>query len=80
MKGRRRVCTNDRWVCLRGATDETTKNGGMHYPQHAAKIQLGIWDASNPLGTSQWAKGPINWDKAPAKMTAVVKSVTVECA
>lgn len=56
------------------------KNGGMHYPQHAAKIQLGIWDASNPLGTSQWAKGPIDWNKAPAKMTAVVKSVTVECA
>lgn len=61
-------------------TDETTKNGGTHYPHHAAKIQLGIWDASNPLGTSQWAKGPIDWEKAPERMTAVVKSVSVECA
>jgi len=59
--------------------DETRVNGTYHYPTHPLRIQLGIWDASNPIGTSEWARGPINWDTAPARMTAVFKSVTVEC-
>lgn len=58
---------------------DTSINGTLHYPSHAARIQLGIWDASNPAGTSEWAKGPIDWNSAPAKMSATFKSITVEC-
>ncbi|KAI0825608.1 glycoside hydrolase [Irpex lacteus] len=57
----------------------TMINGTYHYPSHAARIQLGIWDASNPAGTSEWARGPIEWSKVPHKMTATFRSVTVEC-
>lgn len=58
---------------------ETKINGTYHYPSHAARIQLGIWDASNPAGTSEWANGPINWKTAPSKMAATFTSITVEC-
>lgn len=33
----------------------------------------------SPLGTAQWAKGPIDWTKAPSDIHAIVKSVKVEC-
>jgi hypothetical protein len=59
--------------------EDTDINGIKHFPSHASRIQLGIWDASNPAGTSSWAKGPIDWDTTPPRVTAVVKSVTVEC-
>ncbi|KAI0070047.1 glycoside hydrolase [Panus rudis PR-1116 ss-1] len=59
--------------------EETRKNGALHYPSHAARIQLGIWDASYPAGTSEWARGPINWNTAPSRMVARFKSVSVEC-
>ncbi|KII85912.1 glycoside hydrolase family 16 protein [Plicaturopsis crispa FD-325 SS-3] len=59
--------------------EQTRKNGVLHYPSHAARLQLGIWDASSPAGTAEWAKGPVDWSKAPEKMTALVRSVTVEC-
>lgn len=63
-----------------GASSADTKiNGTLHYPSHAARVQLGIWDASNPAGTSEWAKGPIDWDSAPHKMSATFRSVSVEC-
>lgn len=55
------------------------KGGAMHYPSHPMRVQLGIWDASNPKGTSEWAKGPINWKEAPRSMKSVVRSITVEC-
>ena len=55
------------------------KNGELHFPSHAARIQLGIWDASTPFGTAAWAKGPIDWEKAPEKIIAVVRDVKVEC-
>jgi len=59
--------------------DQTQKNGALHFPSHPTRIQLGIWDASSPAGTAEWAKGPIDWSTAPARMTAYFKSVTVEC-
>ncbi|KAI0915250.1 hypothetical protein AcW1_007081 [Taiwanofungus camphoratus] len=59
--------------------DQTQKNGALHFPSHPTRIQLGIWDASAPAGTAQWAKGPIDWSSAPKKMTATFKSVSVEC-
>ncbi|KAI0060249.1 concanavalin A-like lectin/glucanase [Artomyces pyxidatus] len=59
--------------------DQTQKNGAWHYPSHPARIQLGIWDASSPQGTAEWAKGPIDWQRAPEEMVAVVHSVVVEC-
>ncbi|KAF8577710.1 glycoside hydrolase family 16 protein [Ramaria rubella] len=59
--------------------DQTYKNGAIHYPSHAARLQLGIWDASSPLGTAQWAKGPIDWKRAPSDIHAIIKSVEVEC-
>lgn len=58
---------------------ETNINGTVHYPSQPSRIQLGIWDASNPEGTSEWAKGPIDWQKAPSSISAAVKSLSVEC-
>ena len=58
---------------------ETNINGTLHYPNQPCRIQLGIWDASNPVGTSEWAKGPIDWQKAPSVIIATVKSVSVGC-
>ncbi|KAI0782663.1 glycosyl hydrolases family 16-domain-containing protein [Abortiporus biennis] len=59
--------------------EDTEKNGGFHFPSHLSRIQLGIWDASNPAGTSEWAKGPIDWDKVPKRTKAVFKSIKLEC-
>ncbi|MBW0465999.1 hypothetical protein O181_005714 [Austropuccinia psidii MF-1] len=59
---------------------QTLHNGAEHYPSALSRIQLGLWDASNPLGTSDWAKGPIPWSKLKGKpIKALVKSVQVEC-
>ena len=57
----------------------TKINGTYHFPSHAARIQLGIWDASNPAGTSEWARGPIDWSTVPPKMAATFKSISVDC-
>ncbi|KAF8892059.1 glycoside hydrolase family 16 protein [Infundibulicybe gibba] len=59
--------------------EQTRRNGDLHYPSHPSHIQLGIWDASNPIGTAQWARGPINWKTTPQQVIAIIKSVTVEC-
>lgn len=61
------------------STADTHINGTYHYPVHPLRVQLGIWDASNPIGTSEWAHGPIDWKTAPSRMTATVKTVIVEC-
>ncbi|KAI0365172.1 concanavalin A-like lectin/glucanase [Pilatotrama ljubarskyi] len=58
---------------------DTKKNGALHYPAHPVRLQLGVWDASAPAGTSQWAHGPIDWDTAPRRMSAVFESIQVEC-
>ncbi|KAI8974592.1 concanavalin A-like lectin/glucanase [Trametes punicea] len=58
---------------------DTKKNGALHYPAHPARLQLGIWDASSPAGTSEWARGPIDWDSAPRRMSAVFESIEVKC-
>ncbi|KAI0334623.1 concanavalin A-like lectin/glucanase [Cubamyces sp. BRFM 1775] len=58
---------------------DTNKNGALHYPVHPARLQLGIWDASSPAGTSEWARGPIDWDTAPRRMSAKFEHVEVEC-
>ena len=57
----------------------TSKNGALHYPTHVSRLQFGIWDASSPAGTSEWARGPIDWNKAPRRMSAVFESIQVEC-
>ncbi|KAI9063834.1 glycoside hydrolase family 16 protein [Trametes sanguinea] len=59
--------------------DDTKQKGALHYPSHPARLQLGIWDASSPAGTSEWARGPINWDDAPRRMSATVNSIEVKC-
>jgi hypothetical protein len=66
-------------ACCCHSSEHTRKNGALHYPSHPARVQLGIWDASTPVGTAEWAKGPIDWDKAPNMMTAIIRSVEVEC-
>ncbi|KAJ6610234.1 glycoside hydrolase family 16 protein [Mycena sp. CBHHK59/15] len=43
------------------------------------RTNLGIWDASAAAGTAEWARGPVDWTHAPDKITAVIRSVTVEC-
>ncbi|CCL98559.1 uncharacterized protein FIBRA_00559 [Fibroporia radiculosa] len=58
---------------------QTLKDGALHFPSHPTRIQIGIWDASSPAGTAQWAKGPIDWASAPSTMSATFKSVKVEC-
>ncbi|TFK52070.1 concanavalin A-like lectin/glucanase [Heliocybe sulcata] len=59
--------------------DETMYHGVQHFPSHATRIQLGIWDASNPAGTAAWAHGPIDWKNVPRTMEATVKSIKLEC-
>ncbi|KAF8328349.1 concanavalin A-like lectin/glucanase domain-containing protein [Cantharellus anzutake] len=59
--------------------EDTIKNGVYHFPSNPARIQLGIWDASFPSGTSAWARGPVNWRTAPASMSAFARSVRIEC-
>jgi hypothetical protein len=56
-------------------------NYGSLYPNAVIYPAFaGIWDASEHAGTAEWAGGPINWEKEPAhKVTATVKSITVEC-
>ncbi|KAF8216441.1 concanavalin A-like lectin/glucanase domain-containing protein [Mycena galopus ATCC 62051] len=58
---------------------QCTRNNFTHFPSHSLRLQLGIWDASRPTGTCEWAKGPINWKEAPETITATIKSVAVEC-
>ncbi|KAI5122494.1 hypothetical protein M0805_001402 [Coniferiporia weirii] len=58
---------------------QTQINGTEHYPRQACRIQLGIWDASSPEGTSEWAKGPIDWDESPSVITATIRNVQLEC-
>ncbi|KAI8369987.1 concanavalin A-like lectin/glucanase domain-containing protein [Blakeslea trispora] len=53
-------------------------NSACNFPTHAAYIKFGLWDASSPAYTAQWARGPINWDSTQS-VSATIKSVTVEC-
>ncbi|OBZ91125.1 putative glycosidase crf2 [Choanephora cucurbitarum] len=53
-------------------------NGACNFPTHASYVKFGLWDASNPSGTAQWAMGPINWNSSPS-ISAIIKSVTIEC-
>ncbi|KAL0953713.1 hypothetical protein HGRIS_004906 [Hohenbuehelia grisea] len=59
--------------------EQTGINGALHYPKDPMRIQLGIWDASTPIGTAEWAGGPINWQKVTKRITATIHSITVEC-
>ncbi|EFP91335.1 hypothetical protein PGT21_032549 [Puccinia graminis f. sp. tritici] len=60
--------------------DQTLHNGQRHYPSARSRIQLGLWDASSPEGTSDWAHGPVPWAKRQRKpVTALIKSIKVEC-
>ncbi|KZT72030.1 glycoside hydrolase family 16 protein [Daedalea quercina L-15889] len=61
------------------AKGETQKNGALHFPSHPVRLSLGIWDASSPTGTAEWAKGPIDWSTAPARITATFTKVVLEC-
>ncbi|KAJ8521224.1 hypothetical protein ONZ45_g2015 [Pleurotus djamor] len=54
-------------------------NGIKRYPSHPMRLQLGIWDASSPKGTSEWARGPMAWSRLPDSLTVTVHSITVEC-
>ncbi|ESK94854.1 cell wall glucanase [Moniliophthora roreri MCA 2997] len=54
-------------------------NGVELWPNHDLRLSMGLWDASNPVGTSNWAGGPIRWEEAKGPIAAVVKSVAVEC-
>merc|ERR1712137_319265 len=66
---------------VRTLTPSQTLHGGQqHYPSAPSRIQIGVWDASNPSGTSQWAKGPIPWSKVgKTPITSHIKSLVVEC-
>jgi len=59
--------------------ENAINNGLLRYPSHPSRIQLGIWDASSDVGTSEWGRGPVNWNDAPHSVKVVVKSVRVEC-
>ncbi|KAJ3801762.1 concanavalin A-like lectin/glucanase [Lentinula aff. detonsa] len=61
--------------------EDTYINGVPHFPgeSDSLRLQLGIWDGSGAEGTSTWAGGPVNWDTAPQKIVATVRSVSVEC-
>ncbi|KAF7308814.1 Glycoside hydrolase family 16 protein [Mycena kentingensis (nom. inval.)] len=55
------------------------RNGIEHFPTHEMRFQLGIWDASSPAGTAAWAKGPVDWNSAPDRITATFTRVELEC-
>jgi len=57
----------------------TGKDGALHFPSHPTRLSLGIWDASSPIGTAEWAKGPIDWSTVPARITATFTKVVLEC-
>ncbi|KAJ4470461.1 concanavalin A-like lectin/glucanase [Lentinula aciculospora] len=61
--------------------EDTYINGVSHFPGETdpLRLQLGIWDGSGAEGTSSWAGGPVNWDTAPQRIVATVRSVSVEC-
>lgn len=58
---------------------DTLIKGAYRFPTHPLRISLGIWDASAPKGTSEWAKGPIHWSQMKDRITARFKSVQVDC-
>ncbi|KAK0218185.1 glycoside hydrolase family 16 protein [Armillaria fumosa] len=57
----------------------TKGQAGARYPSHCLRIQCGIWDASEHEGTSEWARGPIDWSQQPEKIPAYLHSMTLEC-
>ncbi|KAK0434626.1 glycoside hydrolase [Armillaria borealis] len=57
----------------------TKEQAGERYPSHCLRIQCGIWDASEHEGTSEWARGPIDWSGQPEKIPAYIHSMTLEC-
>ncbi|KAG0744437.1 hypothetical protein G6F16_004368 [Rhizopus arrhizus] len=57
---------------------DTCKRATCEYPTEASAIQIGIWDASNPSDTAEWAKGPVDWKKYKS-ISAIIKSVKIEC-
>lgn len=60
--------------------DQTLHNGQRHYPSAQSRVQVGVWDASSPVGTSDWANGPIPWSKRQKQpITAFIKSMKLEC-
>lgn len=60
--------------------DQTLHGEYRHYPSALSRIQVGLWDASSPVATSQWAKGPIPWEQRQNKpISALIKSIMVEC-
>ncbi|KAI8076589.1 concanavalin A-like lectin/glucanase domain-containing protein [Gilbertella persicaria] len=65
---------------IRSSTNQySCQSGGeCEFPVYPSAVKFGIWDASNPAGTAQWARGPIDWDSARS-ISATVKSVTIEC-
>ncbi|KAI8991583.1 concanavalin A-like lectin/glucanase domain-containing protein [Mycotypha africana] len=58
--------------------DDCSDDDKCTFPTHPTNVQFGLWDASNPSDTAEWAGGPIDWDKTD-KVSAVVKSVQIEC-
>lgn len=44
----------------------------------SSTVQIGLWDSSAEAGTTQWARGPINWTPGET-ISATVRSVTVNC-
>ncbi|CAO0801048.1 unnamed protein product [Mucor circinelloides] len=58
--------------------DDCNAKGDCTYPTHAATVQIGLWDSSAEAGTTQWARGPINWTSGET-ISATVRSVTVNC-
>ncbi|KAK0457798.1 glycoside hydrolase family 16 protein [Desarmillaria tabescens] len=57
----------------------TKEQADERYPTHRVRIQFGIWDASGEEGTSEWARGPIDWSKQHEKIPAHIHSMTLEC-
>lgn len=62
-------------ICI----DIFIEQAGERYPSHCLRIQCGIWDASEHEGTSEWARGPIDWSQQPEKIPAYIHSMTLEC-
>lgn len=48
------------------------------YPTSYLPIRFSLWDSSSSASTTEWAKGPVDWNKEKTP-TTYVRSIKVEC-
>ena len=60
-----------------GCVNEILKQGGEYMKLSLLTLFRRMWREERV--TSEWARGPIDWEKAPARVTATFLSLEVQC-